>query len=78
MTTVPLETAEIVAEIEHLLDSLRSVSIPLAVADLSVALMIAKAARMGSVENVYANLKSVRDGRWAELLQQKLKPFESA
>ena len=75
MTTVPMETAELVAEIERLLESLRPISVPLTVPDLSVALMMAEAARMGSIENVHANLNSVRDGGWAEMALKRLKPL---
>ena len=71
--TVPLETTELVVEVERLLKSLRAITIPQAASDLSVALMMAEAGRQGSLENVRTNLSAIQDKDWAALIEQKLK-----
>jgi len=69
---VPLETAEIAAGVEQLLASLPPLTIANASSDLSVAMMLAEAARRGALENVQANLASLQDREWVESLSQRL------
>ncbi len=70
---VPLETAELVTEVERLLKPLRAITIPQAAPDLDVALMMAGASRQGSLDNVRANLSAIQDRDWVALVEQKLK-----
>ncbi|HEV2493004.1 MAG TPA: glutamate formimidoyltransferase [Terriglobia bacterium] len=58
---VPLETAERAAEVESILEDLRSTTIPQAASDLTVALELAHAARRGALENVRVNLPAIVD-----------------
>jgi formiminotetrahydrofolate cyclodeaminase len=73
---VPLETAELAAEVERLLKPLRAITIPQAASDLSVAQMMAEAARCGSLENVRVNLSSIQDQDWIMQVTEKLQSFE--
>jgi glutamate formiminotransferase len=76
--TVPLETAELVAEVGHLLKSLRAITIPQAASDLSVALMMAEAGRQGSLENVRTNLSAIQDRDWVAFVEQRLKALSGS
>ena len=71
-TTVPLETAELSAEVAAIISSLRDITIPLAASDLAVALDLAGTARRGGIENVRANLPSVKDQEFLEGVKRKL------
>jgi len=73
---VPLETAELAAEVERLLKPLRAITIPQAASDLSVAQMMAEAARCGSLENVRVNLSSIQDQDWIMQVTEKLQSLE--
>jgi glutamate formiminotransferase/formiminotetrahydrofolate cyclodeaminase len=77
-TTVPLETAEFVAETEKTLRWLPSITIPQAASDLSVALALAEAARAGALENVHANLPSIHDRVWAETIAARIRRLDEA
>jgi glutamate formiminotransferase/formiminotetrahydrofolate cyclodeaminase len=74
--TVPLETAEFVAEIERALRGLRPIIIPQAASDLSVALALAGAARAGALENVHVNLPSIHDSAWVEQITARVHRLE--
>ena len=73
---MPLETAEFVAEIEQILRSLPSITIPQAASDLSVALALAEAARAGALENVHVNLPSIHDLTWLEQVTARIHHLE--
>ncbi len=75
---VPMETAEVAAEVTRVIESVRPITIPQASSDLAVALDLAAAARRGAVENVRANLPSVRDTGWLAHIEQKLRDLESS
>jgi glutamate formiminotransferase / formiminotetrahydrofolate cyclodeaminase len=74
---VPLETAEVAAQVSAVVESLRGVTIPQAVSDLAVALSLASAARAGALENVRANLPSVSDGEWLKQMEAKLRALDA-
>ena len=69
-TSVPLETAEASAEIAKIISSLRDITIPLAAPDLAVALDLAGTARRGAIENVRANLPSIKDQEFVERIRK--------
>ena len=71
--TVPLETAELAAEVSRLIESLRAVTIPQAASDLDVAHNLAEAARAGAIENVRANLPSIQDAEWVGQMEAKIR-----
>jgi formiminotetrahydrofolate cyclodeaminase len=73
---VPLETAELAAEVERLLNPLRAITIPQAASDLSVAQMMAEAARCGSLENVRVNLSSIQDQDWVQQIAQQVQSLD--
>jgi glutamate formiminotransferase len=73
---VPLETAELAAEVERLLKPLRAVTIPQAASDLSVAMMMAQVARRGSLENVRANLSFIQDQDWVSRVSETVQSLE--
>lgn len=75
---VPLETAVIIKEILRTLKSLPAMTIPAAASDLMVAQRMAEAGFEGSVQNVRANLPSVRDRPWASRLEQRIRELESS
>jgi len=75
---VPLETAELSAEVATIISSLRDITIPLAASDLAVAFDLAGTARRGGIENVRANLPSIRDEEFLEGMQQKLEALGEA
>ncbi|MBZ5516075.1 MAG: glutamate formimidoyltransferase [Acidobacteriia bacterium] len=70
---VPLETAELVREVEATLAPLPAMTIPQATSDLSVALALAEAARGGAIENVHVNLASIQDRAWVEGIEARLR-----
>jgi glutamate formiminotransferase/formiminotetrahydrofolate cyclodeaminase len=72
-TLVPLETAELSAEVAKIISSLREITIPLAAPDLAVALDLAGTAQRGAVENVRANLPSIKDPEFLDRVERKLK-----
>jgi glutamate formiminotransferase len=69
---VPLETAELAAEVERVLQPLSSTTLPQAASDLAVALALAEAARSGALENVHANLPSIADPEALRELNRRL------
>jgi glutamate formiminotransferase / formiminotetrahydrofolate cyclodeaminase len=71
-TLVPLETAELSAEVAKIISSLRGITIPLAAPDLAVALDLAAAAQRAGIENVRANLPSIGDQEFLDHVQRKL------
>lgn len=73
---VPLETAELAEEVTRLLAQLRSITIPQAASDLSVAAATAEAARQGAIENVRANLPGIQDAAWNAEMERKLQSLE--
>ncbi|HKS95199.1 MAG TPA: cyclodeaminase/cyclohydrolase family protein, partial [Terriglobia bacterium] len=73
---VPLETAERVADVETILEALRSTTIPQAASDLTVALELARAARRGAVENVRVNLVSISDATERARLEARTSELE--
>ena len=63
-SVLPLETAELAAAVGREVASLEGITIAQAASDLRVALDLAETARRGGIENVRANLPSVRDESW--------------
>jgi glutamate formiminotransferase / formiminotetrahydrofolate cyclodeaminase len=64
-TVVPLETAQMTADVRSIIESLQPITMPLAASDLKVALGMAAAGQAGALENVRTNLESIRDRAWA-------------
>jgi formiminotetrahydrofolate cyclodeaminase len=75
-TSVPLETAELSAEVARIISSLRDISIPLAAPDLAVAFDLAGTAKRGAIENVRANLPSIKDQHYLDHVERKLDALE--
>ena len=75
-TSVPLETAELSAEVAKIISSLRDITIPLAAPDLAVALDLAGTAKRGAIENVRANLPSIKDQEFLDRVERKLEAIE--
>jgi formiminotetrahydrofolate cyclodeaminase len=73
---VPLETAELSVEVTEIISSLRDITIPLAAPDLAVALELAGTAQRGAIENVRANLPSIRDQEFLDRVERKLEALE--
>jgi glutamate formiminotransferase len=71
-TSVPLETAELSAEVAKIISSLRDITIPVAAPDLAVALDIAGTAKRGAIENVRANLPSIKDQEFLGRVERNL------
>jgi len=71
-TSVPLETAELSAEVATIISGLRDITIPLAASDLAVALDLAGTAGRGAIENVRANLPSIKDQEFLHHVERKL------
>ncbi|HEV2352532.1 MAG TPA: glutamate formimidoyltransferase [Terriglobia bacterium] len=69
---VPLETAQLAAEVSHLADSLRPITAPQAASDLIVAHQLAEAALQGALANVRANLPSIHDTVWVRQMETKI------
>jgi glutamate formiminotransferase len=77
-TLVPLETAELSAEVAEIISSLRDITVPLAAPDLAVAVDLAGAAQRGAIENVRANLPSIMDQEFLEGAARKLEALKKA
>jgi formiminotetrahydrofolate cyclodeaminase len=77
-TSVPLETAELSAEVAKIISSLRDITIPLAAPDLAVALDLAGTARRGAIENVRANLPLINDQDYLDQVARKLGALKEA
>jgi formiminotetrahydrofolate cyclodeaminase len=77
-TSVPLETAELSAEVAKIISSLRDITIPLAAPDLAVALDLAGTGQRGALENVRANLPSIKDQEFLDRVQRKLEALGKA
>jgi formiminotetrahydrofolate cyclodeaminase len=75
---VPLETAEIAAAVAREIESLSGITISQAASDLRVAASLAETARRGGIENVRANLPSVRDEGWLRDVASRLQALETA
>jgi glutamate formiminotransferase len=71
--SVPLETAELSAEVTAILSGLKDITIPQAASDLAVALDLAGTARRGAIENVRANLPSIKDRNYLSQAEQRLR-----
>jgi len=71
-TSVPLETAELSAKVANILSSLRGITIPLAGPDLAVARDLAGTAQRAAIENVRANLPSIKDREFVEGVESRL------
>ena len=69
---VPMETAELAADVAREIVGLTNVTIPQAASDLSVASSLAETARRGGVENVRANLPGVHDEAWLRQMEARL------
>ncbi|HLY62132.1 MAG TPA: glutamate formimidoyltransferase [Terriglobia bacterium] len=69
---VPLETAQLSAEVSRLADSLRPISAPQAASDLTVANELAHSALHGALANVRANLPSIKDSVWVKQIEAKI------
>jgi formiminotetrahydrofolate cyclodeaminase len=77
-TSVPLETAELSAEAATIISSLRDITIPVAAPDLAVALDLAGTAKRGAIENVRANLPSIKDQEFLDRVERKLEAIEKS
>jgi glutamate formiminotransferase len=71
-TSVPLETVELSAEVAKIISSLRDITIPIAAPDLAVALDLAGTAQRGAIENVRANLPSIKDREFLDSVERRL------
>ena len=71
-TLVPLETAEMIAEVRRLVEGIQPITMPQAASDLKVALAMADAGLAGAVENVRTNLGSIQDRGWAQEVEARL------
>ena len=74
--SVPLETAQLAAEVARLVEPLRPITIPQAASDLAVALSLAAAAQRGALENVLINLPEIRDPAWVTEIRWKAASLE--
>ena len=77
-TSVPLETAELSAEVAKIISSLRDITIPLAAPDLAVALDLAGTAQRGAIENVRANLPAIKDREFLDRVEGKLEEIRKS
>jgi glutamate formiminotransferase len=77
-TSVPLETAELSVEVAEIISSLRDITIPLAASDLAVALDLARTAQRGALENVRANLPSIRDKEFLDRVGRKVDAIQKS
>jgi formiminotetrahydrofolate cyclodeaminase len=75
-TSVPLETAELSAEVTMIISSLGDITIPLAGPDLAVALDFAASAQHGAIENVHANLPSIKNPEFLDGVERKLEALK--
>jgi formiminotetrahydrofolate cyclodeaminase len=71
-TSVPMETAELSAEVAKIVSSLRDITIPLAAPDLAVALDLAGTAKRGAMENVRANLPSIKNQEFLDRVERRV------
>jgi glutamate formiminotransferase / formiminotetrahydrofolate cyclodeaminase len=71
-TGVPLETAEKAREVADIVASLRPITNPNMVSDLTVAGALAQAAIQGALANVEVNLSALKDAGFAALVRSKL------
>jgi len=77
-TLVPLETVELSAEVANIISSLRGITIPLAAPDLAVALDLAGAAQRAALENVRANLPSIKDQDFLDSVERRVQVVGAA
>jgi glutamate formiminotransferase len=75
-TSVPLETAELSAEVAKIISGLRDITIPQAAPDLAVALDLAGTAKRGAIENVRANLPSIKDQDYLDRAERNLQALD--
>jgi len=73
---VPMETAELAAQVARVIESLRPITIPQASSDLAVALDLASSARRGAVHNVRSNLPSIHDHKWLAQVSERLNAMD--
>ncbi len=73
---VPLETAELAAEIGRVIEALGATTLPQAASDLAVARDLAQTARRGALENVRANLPCIQDRDWVIQIETRIKKLE--
>jgi glutamate formiminotransferase len=71
-TSVPLRTAEMSAEVAAIICGLRGITIPLAAPDLTVALDLTGTARRAAIENVRANLPSIKNPEFLADVERRL------
>ncbi len=74
---VPLETAEMAAAVGREVAGLSGITIPQAASDLRVAASLTETARLGGIENVRANLPSVRDEAWLRGIEARLQALQT-
>jgi len=74
---VPLETAELATNVDHLLELLPAITAPQTASDLAVGRFMAAAARQGGIENVRANLPSIHHPEWLSEIEARLKKIGS-
>jgi glutamate formiminotransferase len=74
---VPMETAEMAVTVAREIKSLADITIPQAASDLRVAASLAETARLGGIENVRANLPSIRDEAWLRGIEARLEAFQA-
>jgi glutamate formiminotransferase len=77
-TMVPLETVELSAEVAKVISSLREITIPLAAPDLAVALDLAGTAQRAAIENVRANLPSIKDQDFLDSVERRVQVVGAA
>ena len=73
---MPLETAELSAEVAKIICSLRDITITVAAPDLAVAHDLAGTAKRGAIENVRANLPSIKDRDYLEHVERNLQALD--
>ena len=66
------------AEVAKIISSLRDITIPAAAPDLAVALDLAGTAKRGAIENVRANLPSIKDQEFLDRVERKLEAIKKA
>ncbi len=71
-SAVPMDTAELAADVAREILSLIGSTIPQAASDLGAAVNLAETARRGGIENVRANLGSIRDERWLRDIEARM------
>lgn len=74
---VPLETAQLAAEVARLADSLRSITALPAASDLTVARHLAGTAVEGALANVRANLPSIQDAVWMKQIETQIQALST-